>query len=148
MYRFYSWTRLCYLLHTHRSVFSWGPCNLVVNWKHNTFSVFLHAFPLHCSSSVTYSLSPCPPSGPNTPVKLSFTYVSNLSRQKIKACWRSVKRGDECYSPGWWPVHEWVWREGTTRKDAWEHMCTGGGREITTQTLRCILFHLRNIVLR
>lgn len=119
-------TGLCYLLDAHWCVCSRGPCNLVVNWKHNTFSVFLHASPLHRSSSVTYSLSPCPPPGPKTPVKLSFTCVSNLRRQKIKARWRSVKRGDECYSPGWWPARGWGWHEGTTRKDEREHMCSGG----------------------
>lgn len=123
-------TGLCYLPDAQWCVCRRGPCNLVLNWKHNTFSVFLHASPLHRSSSVTYSLSPCPPPGPKTPVKLPFTRVSNLSRQKIKACWRSVKRGDECCSPGWRPARGWVWHEGTTRKDEREHM--GGKTHSTT----------------
>lgn len=95
--------RQLYLSNAQWSMFSFRPFNIVINWKHRSFSVFLHASSVHCSAMLKCDLqfvSQCPPSGPYSPVKLSFTYVSNLSRRKIKACWRSVKTREECYTPG------------------------------------------------
>lgn len=67
----------------------------------------------------------CPPPGFFSPVKLSFTYVFNVSRQKIKACWGSVKTREECYTPGclisttvWMSL---TWRDISKHRPHWLH---------------------------
>lgn len=96
--------RQLYLPNVQWSMCSFRPFNIVINWKHRSFPVVLHASSVHCSTMLLKCdlefVFQCPPSGPSCQIILHLQYVSNLSRQKIKARWRSVKTREECYTPG------------------------------------------------